>query len=88
LEFLGVENITLGSSKLAVHHEGTTKSTLNYQTGTKPLTWNAEFLGTHPELLVNGKKVKAQTYQEEGVVKSSVVAQLSPGEEVTIQLLN
>lgn len=88
LEFLGVENITLGSSKLAVHHEGITKSTLNYQTGTNPLTWNAEFLGTHPELLVNGKKVKAQTYLEEGVVKSSVVAQLSPGEAVTIQTVN
>ncbi|AOJ03530.1 hypothetical protein WS70_08730 [Burkholderia mayonis] len=68
MTWLQVSHIPIGTGKVTVRHDGTTKSTLTNEnsTGGSTYTWHARFSGTYAKITVNGVSQTAQTEQPEG----------------------
>lgn len=68
MTWLQVSHIPIGTGKITVRHDGTTKSTLTNEnpTGGSTYTWHARFSGTYPKITVNGVSQTVKTEQPEG----------------------
>ncbi len=82
--WLRLDHIMLGQHDLAVRHDGTRSSTLTHNSGPRPLTWTAQFAGTHASLLVNGQAQPATSRSVLGRRLSSVNVTVAAGSAATV----
>lgn len=87
IEELGILQIKIGDSMVSVKHQAQHTTNLHYQSGQGILTWQAKFSGAHATLVVNGKKQPGQVMEQDGVLYTSCIIQLNPGDEVTVSIL-
>lgn len=81
-----VRGIPLGSHRVAVGHEGTTRSTATHTSGTGALKWKACFYGDHRTITVNGDQRSATPMRIHGVPASWVAVDLQPGQSATAEV--
>lgn len=74
-----VNHVKIGESDLNIKHNGLTNSTLTNNSG-GPITWEAQFYGTHSTIYVNGVAHIAQTKSLYGQTISYVEVQVNNGE--------
>lgn len=87
IDYLGLENIRIGQSLVALKQEGSHTSTLRLQAGDAPLNWQAGFPGVHQQAWVNGvKKACRQGKDQSGRVYSYCKLRVNPGEVVRVTL--
>lgn len=68
MNWLQISHIPIGTGKVTVRHDGTTKSTLTNENAAagSTYTWHARFPGTYSTITVNGASRTATTEQPEG----------------------
>ncbi|QBQ41673.1 hypothetical protein E2P86_11145 [Sphingobacterium psychroaquaticum] len=67
-----VDNVKIGGQLFAVTQMGQRATTMQYKEGTPSVIWRASFVGKHPYLWVDGKKVKSKSSKNFGQVISYV----------------
>ena len=74
-------------SVLSLKHSGATASSLSVRSGEKIL-WKATFAGSHSELVVNGRRLRAsQTFDHLGNPVSFIEIEVYPLENITVSTL-
>jgi hypothetical protein len=77
------EHIPVGSNDVTVRHDGTTSTTAKNNSA-NPITWEAQFYGTHAALIVGGVSTPAQQKQLNGKTISFVAVPLNNNTPVTV----
>jgi hypothetical protein len=77
------EHIPVGSNDVTVRHDGTTSTTATNNSA-NPITWEAQFYGTHAALIVGGVSTPAQQKQLNGTTISFITVPLSNNTPVTV----
>jgi hypothetical protein len=81
-----LRNLPMRRNEISVRHDGIEKTTLTNQSGPS-LIWQAEFAGSFPTLLVNGKPLKATAGKEYvDRVTSWVRVPVGAGDAVTVEI--
>lgn len=84
IEELGIQQIKIGGSVVSVKHQAHHTTSVDYQSGQGLLNWNAKFSGHHAAVFVNGEKQTGQLMDQEGVLYTSCILKLNPGETLTV----
>ncbi|WP_429065812.1 hypothetical protein [Aeromonas bestiarum] len=85
IDWVAIEQLTLGSHRLSLRHDGKIASTLGNE-GRHPLTWEARFPGRHVTLLVDGKRRKARQLILNGIRLSVIEVAVLPGQQVNVMV--
>ncbi|MFD0697469.1 hypothetical protein ACFQZT_25670 [Paenibacillus sp. GCM10027628] len=82
--WVDLNHIPLGGHDLYVKHEGNVKTTLTHNSGPSSLTWEAQFDGSHANLIVNGISQAASTKTINGKTVSYVNVTVGTGQTATV----
>jgi len=86
-DWVELNHLAHRKSVVRLRHEGTSASTLSVLSGEK-LLWRASFPGLHSELVVNGRRLKAQNQTDIlGNPVSFIEVEAYPLEQITIAVL-
>lgn len=88
LETLGVENIPLGSHKLAVLHEGRGCTTLRHIGGKKDIRCTVRFYGTYDQISIDGTLFNACHDEVKGMPVSCVSIKIPEGGSVKVKVVS
>ncbi len=80
---LGASSVPLGAHTVDIMHVGVSSTTVTHTSGPVALTWEAQFYGKHPMILVNGQETPSQNKKLNGVTVSYVDVILPVGESAT-----
>ena len=84
ISHIKVSNVKIGNLIYELEQEGRHKSILSY-TGRKHVSsWRAGFVGSHPYLYCNGRKVKSSILEKNGVVYSYIDLKITTGQQYTV----
>ncbi|WP_343561873.1 hypothetical protein [Sphingobacterium sp.] len=79
-----VSNVKIGNLVYELEQQGRHRSILSY-TGRKQMSsWRAGFVGSHPYLYFNGRKVKSSILEKNGVVYSYIDLKITTGQQYTV----
>jgi hypothetical protein len=81
--WLQAANIRVGGSRVTVRHDGSRSSTLTNAAGRSLLSWQAQFVGEHRTIRVNGIPLRARAATVNGVRISTVDLIVPPGWKLT-----
>lgn len=87
IENLGVDNIKIGNSSVAVKHDAKHTSKLHFKTGVGTLNWQAGFSGSHDYLYVNGVKKPCNQGVDYGLPYSWCTIELTKGDEAIVSTI-
>ena len=83
-----LEDVPVFNNRIAVSHSGVSESTLINEEGPR-IQWKAEFPGSIPKLLVDGKAKPAEAELDAaGDTESYVIVAVSSGRKVTVRTLS
>ena len=85
VDWAQVDNILIGENKVTVRHDGSTSTTATNKS-VQPIRWEAQFYGSHPELIVNGEYTAAAEKQLNGKTISYVSSSLINNAPITVSV--
>lgn len=82
--FLKIENLPFENKSLTISHTGTQSTSLEYNTGTGKLIWEAGFPGEYEFIHVDGSPKKCMQRKDHGKTCSFLLVEMNVGDKKTV----